>query len=668
MATVYRAHDQRLQRDVAIKLMHPHLAESADFVEKFRREALAAARITTPHSIAVYDQGQWESPFGSQLYLVMEYIDGPDVRTELQRLGSFTLGTSIEIIKQILQALSSFHAAGLVHRDVKPENVLLTHPIDQSTLGKPRLEVKVTDFGLARAISSQALSSTVMGTVAYISPEAITQQENLEAPCDLYALGIMFYEFLTGHVPFRGGTAIATAYQHVNSAMPRVSTEADWLPASLDSYIGLLTAKDPHQRPSDASQALEKLIDLEKTLSPEDLIRRIPVIPSAARSPRQTPSTSGSPERNTLTTIALPGDTPQELPTIKTPRLTHLATETTQTLPKSGTQLTAMPALAYSNSETKQTLSLVPQAGAVITGENPEEGSREKKRRSWPLLLVIVLLAALGTSSWYFLAGPGSRVDVPNVVGMTQEQATKALEEAQLRVYADHDYSDDVPAGTVISTKPGAGSRAAKKATITVVISQGIKQVTVPDVQGKDAEEAKSILSTGELNYETGEEFSETVAKGKVISQDITAGSTVNHHSVVTIIISKGRQPIDVPQLAGKSKAEALAALQALGLQAKLSESYSDTVAADLVISQKPEGGQLYKNDSVELTISLGPELIEVPHVVGKSQADAIKALEDAGFKVIVKKPLGISTLNSVFSQSASGKQPKGSTITISVV
>lgn len=281
MATVYRARDKRLERDVAIKLMHRHLAESPDFTARFNREARAAARLSSAYVVTVHDQGVWDSGDGRHAYLVMEYVPGPDVRSELIRTGSFTLGTALAITEQTLRALSSAHSAGIVHRDVKPENVMLTSRIPPvSIFERPEIHAKVADFGLARAVTSVSpTTGQAMGTVTYMAPEVITTGV-AEAPADVYAVGIMLYEFLTGELPFQAETPIATAYMHINEPMPHVAEQADWIPASLDSFIALLTAKDASQRPANGEEALRELLAITRSIPEEDLIRRIPVIPA----------------------------------------------------------------------------------------------------------------------------------------------------------------------------------------------------------------------------------------------------------------------------------------------------------------------------------------------------------------------------------------------------
>lgn len=624
MAVVYRARDKRLERDVAIKVMHPHLAEQPNFTERFHKEARAAARLSSPYVVSVYDQGVWDS----QAYLTMEFIPGPDLRSELTRLGSFSLGTALTITEQALAALAAAHSAGLIHRDVKPENIMLAEPLPESSvLEPPDILAKVTDFGLARAVNaSSTTGSAPMGTVAYIAPEIITEGR-ADARSDLYAVGIMLYEFLTGSVPFGADTPIRTAYMHVNNSMPRATDQAPWLPPAIDSFIGSLTAKDPEDRPQDGKAALAQLRSLLPVVAPEDLIRRVPVIGNA---PAPTPS---SPARDT---VALPASHTEALPT-------------------------AHPDAA---AEESQPPTSAPSPTRTDTAPIPL-----RKRRLWIPLLVLFALAIAGAAAWYFLVGPGLRATVPDVVGETTASAYDALEAQGFTVDESAQYSDDVPADHVISSHPDAGSRAHPDSTVTIAISQGIEQVRVPDLAGQEREDATAAANENRLEVEITEAFSEEVAEGAVISQDIEAGTMVDHSSTITLTVSKGREPIEVPQITGQSRDDAVSAIEDAGLDANVEEEFSDSVAEGTVISQSPSDGTLYRNDPVTITVSKGPELIEVPDVTFASKDDAISTLEDAGFTVHVEELYG-GILGIVRFQDPEGgaMAAPGSEITISVM
>lgn len=673
MATVYHGWDERLERDVAIKFMHPHLAHDANFAEAFAREARAAARISSPYTVAIYDSGTTHTPQGEQLYLAMEYVEGPDVRSELERLGSLSLGNAITITTHTLRALSAFHSQGLIHRDVKPENILLTSPLDQaSTAAHHEILAKLTDFGLTRVMTSQAMPTQVVGTVSYLAPEVISQDAILPSS-DLYSLGIMLYEFLTGHVPFHAGTAIATAYQHLNAVMPRARTEAEWLPESIDSFIALLTAKSPEQRPANATEALAIFQTISADIPEELLIRRVPVIGGAhPNAPASGRWNSSAARRQTATAVEVPAapELSQERAGAEETSISATGEATTRLAITDETatgESTLAPEATSKGTRPTQALTLAPTQGLAVKEREERRGTRIWLKRI-PLILLIVVLAAAASIAWYFGAGPGSRVRVPDVAGLERAYASSIIEGQELRVRLVEEYSDSVPQGQVINTEPEAGKMAAKKSTVTLKISLGIEQVKVPSVISLTHDEAVAALEKARLKAQISEEYSETVPQGKVISQGIEAGSEVDHDSTVPIVISKGRQPIDVPALAGKTREEALSALDALTLVGDVSEEYSDTVPQGSVIASTPDSGQLFKGDHVQLRISLGPEMIAVPHVVGQSKNAAVKTLEAAGFKVEIKKALGAIALGLVYSQSPTGTAPKGSTITISLV
>ena len=651
MATVYRAHDTRLDRDVALKVMHPHLAEQPGFVERFKREARTAAQLTSAYVVAVHDQGVWESPIGPQAYLIMELVPGPDVRSELTRLGSFNLGTALEIVEQTLRALGAAHQAGLVHRDVKPENVMLTAPLPPvSVFDRPEIHAKVADFGLARVATSTTTASTAMGTIAYVAPEVVTNSK-AGAASDVYSVGIMLYEFLTGKLPFQAPTPIATAYQHINTPMPRVADQADWLPPAVDSLIALLTAKDPLMRPSDGNAALTELQAITAAIPEEDLLRRIPVVPTVAAgtidSTRKidddaTPATSGT------KVAAYP------------PQRTNVMEDAPAASPTKKRQ------------KKQKTDSLLPSRAPHHGQSDVSPKPRKKKRPIVPLIITLVFLLVVGLAAgWYFLLGPGKRSAVPDVVGMSYEQASSTLKEHGFVDKKSEAYSDTVDNGYVISTNPEADMKVNPADPIDVLVSLGIEQVQVPALDGKDKAAVEEALTTARLTLVSQEEYSDDIAEGLVISQSITAGQSVDHDSKITVVFSKGPAPITVPNVVGKTQEEATATIEGLNLAVSVNEEFSNDIEKGLVISQAPTDaeGPLHRGDTVTLTVSKGPEMLPVPNVVGLSKDEATKKLESAGFAVQSENLLW-GVFNSVYSQNPAGGQlaPRGSTITISMV
>lgn len=653
MATVYRARDKRLERDVAIKLMHRHLAESPDFTARFNREARAAARLSSAYVVTVHDQGVWDSGDGRHAYLVMEYVPGPDVRSELIRTGSFTLGTALAITEQTLRALSSAHSAGIVHRDVKPENVMLTSRIPPvSIFERPEIHAKVADFGLARAVTSVSpTTGQAMGTVTYMAPEVITTGV-AEAPADVYAVGIMLYEFLTGELPFQAETPIATAYMHINEPMPHVAEQADWIPASLDSFIALLTAKDASQRPANGEEALRELLAITRSIPEEDLIRRIPVIPA--------PQSDGEDDDGE---DDAPPD-PKPLPAAPTTTMPMPGP-----VPPDGAAPAAEPIPPGGGADDGNGARRLRRRRTDLRHETPELPGRRRRqgRRAWAAL-AILLAVALTAVLWYFHAGPGKRVTIPAVAGQTYEQALSSLREEGLTARRRNVYSDTVPSGSVVSTDPGGGGRVHPSRVVTVTVSRGVEQVTVPDLSGLSAQEARRRLGSARLVYREAAVYSESVDEGRVVSQSVAADTAVNHDSAVTVTISKGRQPIRVPNVVGKSEADANNAIRKAGLTVSRQEEHSDTVAQGVVISQDPSKGTVHRGDSVTVVVSQGPELVDVPNVVDMRREEATTTLQNAGFQVQADNVFG-GYFGIVRSQSpaAGTKARKGTGVKIAV-
>ena len=653
MATVYRARDKRLERDVAIKLMHRHLAESPDFTARFNREARAAARLSSAYVVTVHDQGVWDSGDGRHAYLVMEYVPGPDVRSELIRTGSFTLGTALAITEQTLRALSSAHSAGIVHRDIKPENVMLTSRIPPvSIFERPEIHAKVADFGLARAVTSVSpTTGQAMGTVTYMAPEVITTGV-AEAPADVYAVGIMLYEFLTGELPFQAETPIATAYMHINEPMPHVAEQADWIPASLDSFIALLTAKDASQRPANGEEALRELLAITRSIPEEDLIRRIPVIPA--------PQSDGEDDDGE---DDAPPD-PKPLPAAPTTTMPMPGP-----VPPDGAAPAAEPIPPGGGADDGNGARRLRRRRTDLRHETPELPGRRRRqgRRAWAAL-AILLAVALTAVLWYFRAGPGKRVTIPAVAGQTYEQALSSLREEGLTARRRNVYSDTVPSGSVVSTDPGGGGRVHPSRVVTVTVSRGVEQVTVPDLSGLSAQEARRRLGSARLVYREAAVYSESVDEGRVVSQSVAADTAVNHDSAVTVTISKGRQPIRVPNVVGKSEADANNAIRKAGLTVSRQEEHSDTVAQGVVISQDPSKGTVHRGDSVTVVVSQGPELVDVPNVVDMRREEATTTLQNAGFQVQADNVFG-GYFGIVRSQSpaAGTKARKGTGVKIAV-
>lgn len=608
MATVYVARDERLDRLVALKVMHPHLAESEQFTARFRREARSAAKISHPGIVPIYDQGIVEG----QGYLVMELIEGTDLRTLLSSGQALTLGDALGFVAQILEALGAAHRAGVIHRDLKPENVLVT---EGGTL-------KLVDFGLARAASEISVSTTgsIMGTVAYLAPE-VALNGTSDARTDLFALGVMLYEMLTGILPGSNENPVQVALSRVNEDIPSPSNATSWLPTEVDDFVAALTARDAAERPASALDAGALLEQTARSVHEEAVQRELPQPESAQRQK----------SANDLTVPLSRGGRTSVLP------IGELVIQT---------------------------------SGSVAP---PETTGMTRRSRMWLILTTILMLVsaiALGTWWWWQQYGPGSYLEVPDVSNMSIEEAETELAKLDLASFLSYENSDDVAVDKVITTEPGPGESVHKTQEIEIVVSKGILMITVPDVVGDKPDKAQASLEASGLQAGPAkEEWSETVPAGIVISTDPQVGTSIEHFQEVTLVVSKGRMPIDVADVTGMSAESAEAALTALGLTTSVTEAYSDEVAQGDVISQDPASpSTLFKGDTVQLVISLGPEYVTVPDVYGKNADEARRLLEEAGFQVDVNRLAGF--FNSVGSQSPSGGESarKGSTVTITVV
>ncbi len=651
MATVYRARDRRLDRTVALKVMHAHLAESDDFVARFRREARAAARLSNPGVVAVYDQGSIDAV----AYLVMEYVEGPTLR-DLMAAGPLSVKEALGYTVHVLRPLSAAHRAGLVHRDIKPENVLL--PEDGSA-------PKVADFGLARAVTEATQTSTgnVLGTVAYLAPELITTGTS-SARADVFAVGVMLYEMLTGVQPFGGETPIHIAFRNVHDDIPPPSLLVAGLPPAVDGLVAALTAREPANRPEDADEALSLVRSVRDDLTEVELAIHRSDRADGEDENHHTRRLPARPVRKAKPVV----DAGQASAAASSGRAGGGSTDELEV----GRRTVSLPvgSIGAGGEETA--------ADAPPTHEGEGEAGSGRPVRRRHLLAAVLLLGGAGAAGgggyWYVTQGPGRRIAVPSVEGLKEAEAQSQVEAADL-VWrtGSREYSDTVAQGQVVSVSPAPGSHVAAQTVVTAVVSLGVEQKAVPDVVGTSTEDAKqTILDAGLAVGEVTEEYSDTVAEGQVVSTDPVAGSTVNHSSAVAIVVSQGRQPVSVPDVTGKSQAEAEAALTTAGLAVgDVTQAYSDTVAQGYVISSDPAAGSpdVLKGDGVSLVVSQGPEMVTVPDVTGKSEQEARSDLEGAGLVVSVSRVLGglFGTARST-DPAAGASVRKGSTVTLYIV
>lgn len=615
MATVYVAQDERLDRPVALKVMHPHLADSDAFVERFRREARSAARIVHPGVVSVFDQGV----VTGQGFLVMELIDGTNLRQLLRAQGAFTIPQALRYTTDTLEALRAAHRVGVIHRDIKPENILV--PSDGPS--------KVTDFGLARAASEVSMSSTgnMLGTVAYIAPEIATTAE-ADARSDIYSVGIMLYEMLTGAVPWAGESPLQIASHHVSDDVPSPSAAQPWIPREIDDLVAALTAREPANRPADASDAID-LVARAAAAIPSNLAnRRAEVAPGERHRASET---------SALNTEIMSAQFTRPLP-----------------------------------SPASSSVALVHTSGATQAAQAASPPKKSARAAAWIALVVLLLVVAgLGGRWWWTEYGPGSYLTMPETTGRTLTDVQADLDALGLHTQVEEEFSDDIDTGSVTRSDPEGGSSVHKRAEVQLYVSKGVDMKTVPEVTGKSQDEAqRSLTDAGLAVGAVTDAYSEDVPQGQVISQSVAAGTSLAHDSAVDIVLSKGREPLTVPTLSGLSASAAKSAIEDLGLVAAPTEAYSDTVAEGQVISQQTrEGSTLHRGDSVAYTVSKGPEKVAIPDVVGLQREEARSLLEGAGFTVKEEAILGgfFGTVRS--SDPAAGTMTKkGSTVTITIV
>lgn len=611
MATVYRALDRRLDRTVALKVMHPHLAESSDFVARFRREARSAARLNHPGIVAIYDQGHADDAS----YLAMELIEGHNLRVELRRAGALPLGQALELADGVLDALACAHRAGVVHRDVKPENILI------EASGRP----KVTDFGLARAVTevTAASTGTVLGTVAYLAPEIVTSG-TADARADVYALGVVLFELIVGAQPFVADQPIRVAFQHVNDGVPLPSSRVPWLPVEVDEIVAALTARDPEDRPADADAALALLRRTRAALDEETLARRADVAPVEE---------DDDAADSSATDVTLLGGGTVALP------------------------IGAIPVEAVD-----------PEAAPGGPGR------RRRRRRGFALVMLLLLLAVAGGGSWWwFTAGPGAYVTVPEVVGLDEDAAVGVLTDAGIDLRVEREHHDTAPEHEVYSAEPAPGDQVHKDGTVVLHVSQGILMVEVPAVVGLDRGAAEQALTDAQLtvgNVETP--YDAEVPEGQVMSASPGPEEVIPYNQPVDLVVSAGREPVELVSVVGADSDTAVADLDNAGLGAAVEETYHPSVPAGRVIEQSPspgDGVQLYRGDEVTITVSLGPQPVELPNLVGRQVGAATQELEAAGFVVDVERVLGgiFGTVRSM-SPGAGEMAVPGTTVTLTVV
>lgn len=675
MSTVYLATDQRLDRDVALKVLYPHLAEDQRFLERFEREAKSAARLSHPHVVGVLDQGVEEGPDHGVAYLVMEYVPGKTLRDLLRERGRLTPRQALAMLDPVIEGLAAAHDAGLIHRDVKPENVLL----------EERGGIKIADFGLARAVSAGTNTGTLVGTAAYLPPELMTG-ETADARSDIYSAGIMLFELLTGTQPYRGDAPIRVAFQHVNSRVPAPSTIVPGLAEDLDELVLWCTAVDPEERPVDGNALLGELRHIRTTLTDAELdfgseYLNVPVAPgNSAEFDGAGPGDDGPTE-------VIPGAYPAT-EVVRSPHPTEAIGPTgspTTVLGKGSHPTAVFGSIPGTGPEPVRPLNpaarekLAARDFKAYQKEQAKAAQRPQKtlrpgsgrRRSAVLILLLALLALLAAAAgWFFGVGPGALVTVPDVSSRPVNAAQALLSEVGLSSRAEQVHSDAVAEGLVIASDPQAAATVRPWEEIALIVSLGPELFAVPEMAGlAEPTAAASLVAAGFDVGEVTRQFSSSVAEGEVIATTPAAGETVPAGTPVGLVVSQGPEPVTVPPVTGLPEEEALSTLEDAGLIGEVvPEPVNDVeVPAGSVLSQTPADGQLRPGETVMLTLSAGPRIIEVPDVFSQPETEATAALEEAGFTVEVEYAFGRPVLGLVAGQDLTGEHPEGSTVTITV-
>ncbi len=603
MAIVYCGTDLLLRRRVAIKVLRDQFSADDDFIKRFSYEAQAAARLSHPNVVNVYDFGHE----GDAYFIVMELVEGETLAAMLRGERRIPESVAIDYATQIAAGLAFAHRQGLLHRDVKPANILVTGDD----------VVKLGDFGIARAVSENAIGVTqpgmVMGSVAYVSPEQ-AQGRELDARSDLYSLGVVLFQMVTGRLPFNGETPVAVALKHVSEAAPVLDPARDGVSPALASIIATLLQKNPEDRFASATE-----------------------LGRALREAREEPAMSvGMAQRAS-------GDAP-------TSRFR------TVTAPAPPPRASAAPDH--------------PAANGVATFEEPMPPAFD--RRWIPFFALMLVVAAVAGYLGARALGPRKDILVASFVDRSSMQAQQSLVAAGLRSEVRPEASETVPIDRVIRQDPAAGTMTSRGATVTLYVSNGAPLVAIPDVKGFTSSDAQHMLAGAKFKAKIVGRFDATAPKGTVLDVSPAVGTNAGEGSTITLTVSQGRQPVRVPQLVGVAVDAARTQLAHLGLKLNVDQQIaSDLIASGTIISQaQPGGSTVDPASTVGVTVSTGPPLVTVPDVGGQSPADAVTALQTAGFTPRIQYIVDATNAGgnvSAQNPAANTTAPRRSEVTISV-
>ena len=613
MAEVYRATDNVLGRIVAVKVMLPQYAADENFARRFKQEAASAANLSSPYIVNVYDWGQDDGTY----YIVMEFVRGSDLKTAIKERGAINQRKVAEIGSQVCQALSVAHKQDIIHRDVKPQNIMV----------QPDGNVKVMDFGIARAKNSTMdKTASVLGTAHYISPEQ-AQGKDLTPASDLYSLGVVMYEAATGKLPFDGPDAVSVAMKQVQETPVPPSEIKPDIDPGLEAIIMKAMSKNPSERFSTA---------MEMRYALNDFLMGRPVNVGGFTGAQTQVMGGVAPAGGVDGTAVMPV--------------------------ASGVGQGGMPVAGG--------------AGGSTSYRSSNTAKKGPNKKAIGIIVAIIAVVAIAAIAAFALGGTGGNtgsIPVPNVVGKTLDEATQEIEAAGLEVGNVSERSDDkTEEGKVASQDPAAGTKRAEGDRVNLVISSGTSQSSVPDVTNKTADEARKILTDAGFQVQAGAaKYSDSVEKDRVVQTDPAAGQSIPKNSVVTYYLSLGPEGTDVPNVVGSTEGSATTTLSNAGFNVTSESVYDDTVPQGQVISQTPAGGELAKDGAtVHLVVSAGPdpatqepEQINIPNFVGWRVSDAKYQLESLGFQVYVANNMPDSAF--VTSTTPSGSAEEGATVTI---
>ena len=698
MATVYRAHDRRLTRVVAVKVMHDGLGDDADFARKFDREARAAARLSNQHVVSVFDQGvDRDRP-----YIVMEFVEGCTLRHVLTREAPLEPLRALDLLEPVVHALASAHEAGLVHRDIKPENVLISD----------RGEIKVADFGLARAVTAQSATATqglLIGTVSYLPPELVTAGR-ANSRSDIYSTGVVLFEMLTGQKPHKGDTPIQVAWSHVHNDVPAPSTivhaDGTWrrdsrriIPPYLDELVQACTSRQPLSRPADARELLDLLRKARRALGQgivDDpaltaLMRgRGADGPAGARAvdarvtapPKPVsyrPRSASSPA--TSTTGAIPrGATPAS--PVDLPKFTGwqpIGQRPDHTGGHEGSTggavddsyLSPVPRPGVRSPEQTAARPHRPRSQSTPIFPNMSQDPVHRRRRGLVALVLVLVLALAAAGSGYWYMAHGRWTTAISLQTQTRDQARVNAEIAGFSFRSTEQYSEQVPAGQVISTDPAAGARVLKGSEVRAVVSRGPERYLMPSLADMSLAQASQAIESQNLKVgKVTKAYHATAPVDRVLKASQLPEASLKRDTLVDLVVSRGPQPIAITNQTGKQSAAATQELAARGFTVTSTQQTHDSIPRGQVISQSPHKGNGKAGDTINLVVSKGPVLVAVPKVTGADEATARQRLTNAGFSVkVIYNTEAWLRLNVVAVQDPGVEKlaPKGSAVTIYV-